>query len=374
MKIGLVCPYNIWRGGGVQECVLAMQSELKKRGHEALIITPRSRDAHEDPPPDTILIGTGADVKSPFQTTGQFSVSMSPEDLHRILTENSFDILHFHEPGVPMMSRQLLTKSTAINIATFHALLPDSVMTRTLERMATPYAKSIIKYLDCLTAVSEPAAQYVRSVTKHPVHIIPNGIDLKKYQHRQVLKGSAPKLRVKRILYIGRLEGRKGVKHLIDAFARLDDAHTRLLIAGDGPDRQKLESYVNENGVEHVKFLGFISEKKKLRLLNRADIFCSPAIHGESFGIVLLEAMASGTVTVAGNNPGYASVMLERGALSLVNPNDTEEFARRLHLLLYDKELAALWRTWALQYVKQFDYVKVVGQYEKLYKKLLKER
>lgn len=273
-----------------------------------------------------------------------------------------------------MMSRQLLTKSTAINIATFHALLPDSVMTRTLERMATPYAKSIIKYLDCLTAVSEPAAQYVRSVTKHPVHIIPNGIDLKKYQHRQVLKGSAPKLRVKRILYIGRLEGRKGVKHLIDAFARLDDAHTRLLIAGDGPDRQKLESYVNENGVEHVKFLGFISEKKKLRLLNRADIFCSPAIHGESFGIVLLEAMASGTVTVAGNNPGYASVMLERGALSLVNPNDTEEFARRLHLLLYDKELAALWRTWALQYVKQFDYVKVVGQYEKLYKKLLKER
>jgi phosphatidylinositol alpha-mannosyltransferase len=371
MKIGLVCPYNIGRGGGVQECVLAMQAELKKRGHEVLIITPRSKEARQNPPPDTILVGAGTDVRSPFQTTGQFSLSLSPEELDNILKEQSFDVLHFHEPAVPFMSRQLVTKSRAVNVATFHAAFPDGMRKWALEKVGIPYVKPIFKYFDGFTAVSEPAAYYVRMLADKPVSIIPNGIDLMKYQQKQLPKAAGP-LGIKRILYIGRLEGRKGVKHLIDAFARLDDPHVRLLIAGEGPEREKLESYVNENGVEHVKFLGFISEKRKLRLLHKSDIFCSPATHGESFGIVLLEAMASGTVTVAGNNPGYASVMKERGALSLVNPQDTEEFARRLQLLLYDKELAALWRTWALDYVKQFDYVKVVDQYEKLYKKLLK--
>ncbi len=369
MKIGLVCPYNIGRGGGVQECVLAMQAELKKRGHEVLIITPRSKEARQNPPPDTILVGAGADVRSPFQTTAQFSVSMSPEELHAILDEHSFDILHFHEPAVPFISKQLLARSNAVNVATFHAHFPDGMMARTLEKVGLPYAKTIMGYIDGFTAVSEPAAYYARMLAHKPVEIIPNGIDLKKY-HQGAPVG-VPK-RLKRILYVGRLEGRKGVKHLIDAFARLNDPHVRLLIAGDGPERERLEFYVAENGVENVKFLGFISEKKKLRLLHEADIFCSPAIHGESFGIVLLEAMASGTVTVAGNNPGYASVMQGRGELSLVSPADTEEFARRLRLLLYDNQLGALWRTWALKYVQQFGYTEVVDQYEALYERLLK--
>lgn len=373
MKIGLVCPYNIGRGGGVQECVLAMQAELKQRGHEVLIITPLSREARENPPADTIFVGTGADIRSPFQTTAQVSASINPDELQKIIDEHAFDILHFHEPWVPVMSRQLLSKSRAINIATFHARMPDGMMTRTIERVVTPYTRSIIKYLDALTAVSDPAAQYVRSLTKKPIEIIPNGIDLRKYRNGHGTKQPATR-RTKKILYIGRLEGRKGVKHLIDAFARLDDPHARLTIAGDGPDREKLEFYVNENGVEHVNFLGYISEKEKLRLLRDADIFCSAATSGESFGIVLLEAMATGTVTIAGNNPGYVSVMRERGELSLVNPQDTEEFARRLRLLLYDKQLASLWRDWATKYVEQFDYVGVVDQYEKLYKKLLKKQ
>lgn len=373
MKIGLVCPYNIGRGGGVQECVVAMQAELKRRGHDVHIITPRSREVRDNPPAGTILVGTGTDLKTPFQTTAQVSASVKPEELQKICDEQNFDILHFHEPWIPVMSRQLLERSHAINIATFHARMPDGVMPRTIERAIRPYTKSILKYFDAMTAVSEPAAQYVKSLTKHPVEIIPNGIDLKKYQSVHLLKPPV-KGRTKRILFIGRLEGRKGVKHLIDAFAKLDDKHTRLIIAGAGPDREKLEAYVNENGVEHVTFKGFVSEKQKLRLLKDADLFCSPAISGESFGIVLLEAMATGTVTIAGNNPGYVSVMQGRGELSVVNPADTEEFARRLHLLLYDKQLRRLWREWATEYVQQFDYVDVVDAHEKLYKRLMKKR
>jgi phosphatidylinositol alpha-mannosyltransferase len=371
-KIGLVCPYNIGRGGGVQEGVLAAQAELSRHGHEVHIITPRSKEAAEKNLKNTILVGKGTDVRSPLATTAQISASFNPEELQRILDEHRFDILHFHEPWVPVLSRQLLERSKAINIATFHARMPDGAMTRTIERVVRPYTKTILKYFDSLTAVSDAAAQYVRTLTDQPVEIIPNGIDLKKYHQRHKLKPVAGK--AKTILYIGRLERRKGVKHLVDAFARLNDGHVKLLLAGDGPDRTKLEFYVSEKGLKNVKFLGYISETKKLKLLRSADIFCSPALYGESFGIVLLEAMASGTPVVAGDNPGYTSVMQGRGLMSLADPTDTEAFAQRIALLLYDKDLAKLWRKWADGYVKQFDYPQVIAQYEALYKKLLKAK
>ncbi len=368
MRIGLVCPYNIGLGGGVQECVMAAQAELKKRGYEVYIITPRSRAARENPPKDTILVGAGADVRSPFSTTAQISASMNPEELERIVDEYNFDILHFHEPWVPVLSRQLLSKSKSKNIATFHARMPDGVMTKTIEKVITPYTKSILRSFDALTAVSEPAAQYVRSLTDDEITIIPNGIDLKKYRPMRTKKPAQ-----KTILYVGRLERRKGVNLLIDAFARLGDQECRLLIAGNGPDREKLETQARSRNLTNVEFLGFVAEAEKIRLLREATVFCSPAIYGESFGIVLLEAMACGTPTVAANNPGYVSVMQGRGLISLVNPEDTEQFARRLALMLYDEDVANLWRKWAKKYVKQFDYVEVVNQYEKLYKQLYEQ-
>lgn len=370
MKIGLVCPYNIGLGGGVQECVIATRRELVKRGHEVHIITPLSKEARENPPKDTILVGTGTDVRSPFSTTAQISASFNPDELERIVEEYQFDVLHFHEPWVPVLSRQLLAKSKSVNIATFHARMPDGVMTKTIERVITPYTKSILKSFDGYTAVSDAAAHYVRSLTDNDIQIIPNGIDLHKYRPKRA--------RTKRdrqtIVYIGRLERRKGVNHLIDAFACLQDENCELLIAGNGPDRKKLEHQVKQKRLTNVSFLGFISEKEKIRLLREADVFCSPAIYGESFGIVLLEAMGCGAPIVAANNPGYRSVMQGRGLISLVNPEDADQVARRLALMLYDDELAQLFRKWALRNVKQYDYPKVVDKYEALYKKLLKNK
>ena len=125
-------------------------------------------------------------------------------------------------------------------------------------------------------------------------------------------------------------------------------------------------------GLQHVEFLGYIDEDTKKRLLHTADVFCSPALFGESFGIVLLEAMASGLVTVAGDNPGYESVMQGLGKLSLINPKDTSVFAHRLQLLLFDEDLRSLWRKWAKDYVRQFDYPKIVDKYEATYKAALR--
>lgn len=372
MKIGLVLPYSIARGGGVKEILFAMQEELNRQGENAYIITPRPRDFEGQIPDKVLLVGTSTDFNSPTHTTAQVSAGLN-EDIDRILAEYQFDVLHFHEPWIPMLSRQILIRSSIPNVATFHAAIPDTIMSRTLARAVTPYTKSLLKYIDAFTAVSDAAAEYICSLTDNPVALIPNGIDIKQFR--------APKTRNDRrkhktIFYVGRLEGRKGVSYLLHAMKLLqaDYPNVSLVIAGDGPDRGKLEALAADLELRNVEFRGFISNEEKIRYLQTADLFCAPAIYGESFGLVLLEAMATGLVTVAGDNPGYESVMQGLGALSLVNPKHTAEFARRLALLLTEVDLRKLWRNWAQSELEQYSYSSIIGQYKEVYTQAQKKR
>lgn len=370
MKIGLVCPYSIAKSGGVQEHVFSVQAELSRRGHDAYILTPQPRDFEVKPNKHIIFIGNATDFNSPLHTTMQLSAGVN-EKIDEVLKEHQFDILHFHEPWVPMLSVQVLSRSKGANVATFHAKLPETLMTRTMIKIVTPYTKSVLKYIHELTAVSEAAADYVCSLTDKPVALIPNGIDLAKYT---APKRSSDNRDQKTIFYVGRLEQRKGLKHLLRAFKLLNTKRNdvKLLIAGDGPDRAKLEELVDDLELgDSVTFLGYISDKDKIHYLRTADLYCSPALYGESFGIVLLEAMATGTVTVAGDNPGYASVLKGIGALSLVQPKHHAEFARRLELLLYENELRKLWREWAKDQMPQYSYKAIVDQYEEVYQSAL---
>lgn len=373
MRIGLVCPYSMDHGGGVQECVLALREELSRRGHHVRILTPRPRTSTKGEPRYIDYVGTSTRVKSPFSTTGDFSASVNGNDIEQLLTHEKFDVLHFHEPWVPIISRQLLMRSDCINVATFHAKLPESVVSKTIEKVITPYTKSILKYLDGYTAVSNAAASYVRTLTSRTIHIVPNGIDLSKYQTKHSSLGRTKPY----ILYVGRLERRKGVKYLLKAFKLLQDTYTEqvdLIIAGDGVDRKKLEQYVADHQIANVEFLGFVDEPTKLALLQQAALFCSPALFGESFGIVLLEAMATGTVTVAGNNEGYKAVMTGAGDVSIINPKDTTVFAERLELLLTDETIRKAWKDWAAVSVRQYDYPIVVDGYEALYTRLINKQ
>lgn len=367
MKIGLVCPYNIAKGGGVKEHIFACQAELRKRGHDVYVLTPRPQDHDDEPGKHIIFIGESKDFNSPLHTTVQVSASVN-DTIDKVLEEHEFDILHFHEPWVPMLSAQILSRSKAVNVATFHAKLPETIMTRTMIKVVTPYTKSVLKYIDEFTAVSEAAAEYVCSLTDMPVALIPNGIDLSRY--KAPLRRSDNR-KQKTIFYLGRLEQRKGVKHLIHAFKLLrdHDKSVSLIIAGDGPDRAKLETLAADLGVDDaISFIGFISDKEKIHYLRTADLYCSPALYGESFGIVLLEAMSTGTVIVAGDNPGYASVLKGLGALSLVNPKHHAEFSRRLNLLLRENDLRRLWRDWAAEQIPQYSYQAIVDQYEEVYR------
>lgn len=377
MKIGLVCPYSIYRPGGVLECIKAHKAELQKRGHEVKIISPRPKKEGINDDPDIILVSDSIEVNTPFDTLVDVSLRVDGDELDAMLLREQFDVLHFHEPWVPRMPMQLLDRSPAVNVATFHAKLPDSMFNKSIEVAISPYTKQVFRNLDYICAVSEAAAGYVGSLTNDMhIEIVPNGIDLAYFNPDQVQQITKYDDDIKTILYVGRLEKRKGTIWLLKAYRELVKKHknVRLLIASDGHKREMLQEYADLHELPNVEFLGFISEERKLELLKTADLFCSPALYGESFGIVLLEAMAMGTVTVCGDNPGYASVMKGEGDISLVNPKEVTHFAERLELLLFDEPAREKWQQWAAQYIKQFNYPVIIDRYEELYYELLKER
>ena len=372
MRIALVCPYNYFRPGGVQFCIRDLAHELQERGHYVRIIAPRPRILPKDMPDNVILLGGSTELNTPFHTKADINIARDIQAIDEVFAREKFDILHLHEPGIPMLAAQLLGRSTAKNVATMHASLPEGMISKSFEKLMTPFAKYIEPRLDAVTAVSEVAKNISLGYAPNlKIEIIPNAIRLEDYKPDPIKK--APKKRKKTILYVGRLERRKGAQYLLDAYAELRQTHAdvELVIAGDGKHRSRLEARVEKYAIPDVKFLGFVSEKDKRRLMQTATVYCSPAIYGESFGIVLLEAMAAGTVTVAGNNPGYAGVMTGRGRLSLVDPQDTESFAQRLELLLYDDDLRSLWLEWAQEYIQQYDFKNVVKCYEKVYRQVL---
>ncbi|HSX28602.1 MAG TPA: glycosyltransferase family 4 protein [Candidatus Saccharimonadales bacterium] len=376
MKIGLVCPYNVFsRPGGVLSYVNTIHAELKKRGHEVRIITPAPKEIPDEYDPDILLLARSRALTTPFRTTSDISYDVDSDEIDQTLARENFDVLHFHEPWIPRLPMQILARSHCANIATFHGKLPDGRLNKGFEKVITPYTKQVFKNLDYLTAVSDSAASYVRSLTNGtPIEIIPNSVNLSYYNPAKV--AYLPQYHqddIKTIFCVGRLEGRKGVIWLLKAYEELIQTHpnVRLLIAGDGPKRTMLEDYVDMHHLPNVEFLGFISEEEKLQYLKTTDIFCSPALYGESFGIVLIEAMAMGAVTVCGNNEGYEGVMKERGRISLINPKATEEFAERLELLLFDDQIRNLWRKWAKEYVKQFDSSVIVDRYEEIYEQVV---
>jgi phosphatidylinositol alpha-mannosyltransferase len=372
MRIGITCPHNIFVGGGVGEVVKALQQGLSKKGHYVKILTPKPRDFEGEVPKEIITLGMSVKTKAFSGTAWQWSVSVDNNQIDEVFEHEKFDIIHFHEPWMPFWSQQLVQRSSAVNVATLHAMSFDNMTSKSVKNVVMPYTKPMIKYFDEFTAVSEAATSYFRTLSDRPVKIIPNGIDIKKFSKRPSSAVRHPKM--KTIFYVGRLEDRKGLKYLLRAYnelcGRRDDV--QLLIAGSGPDEKKLREYVTELKIPRVTFLGFISDEEKIHQLHRADVFCSPARYGESFGVVLLEAMAANVPTVAGDNAGYISTMKDLGAMSLVNPQDTIDFARRLELLIFNEDLRKVWQKWAKNYVKQYDYTHVVKMYEDCYKQAYK--
>ena len=180
MKIGLVCPYHIFRDGGVQEHILALLEEYRSRGHHVKIITPQPRD-HKGPAPEfVILLGTSINTKAFTGTAWQWSFSVGTDAIDEVFAREKFDILHFHEPWIPVWGRQLVLRSKSANVATMHGRI-DNVTGKAIISAFIPYTKPMLRHFDAFTASAEVSAEYFRTLSKRPITIVPNGINLAKY-------------------------------------------------------------------------------------------------------------------------------------------------------------------------------------------------
>jgi phosphatidylinositol alpha-mannosyltransferase len=375
MKIGLVCPYNMFEhAGGVQQLVVHLAEELTKRKHDVRIITPKPVRFNGTAPDNYILLGTSAKFNPGMATAGTWTFDINNGEAQAMLETEKFDVLHFHEPWAPILARQILAHSKAAHVGTFHANLVDSVAAKSLVNMFIPYGRGIGKKMHLLTAVSRASASVLidkggdEELVKN-IRYIPNGIDLKLYKPaKKPIALSGPD--TKTIFYVGRLERRKGVEWLIRAFAILsaEMPNAHLIIAGEGSRRNSLEQLADTLEVPNVEFVGYISDEHKRYLMGNADLVCSPAMFGESFGIVLLEAMAMGVPLIAGRNAGYTNVLSGHGRLGLVDSESTEDFANRLAVFLSNEPVRRLVRDWGLKEVKQYDYPKIADLYENSYK------
>jgi len=374
MKIGIVCPYNLFRHGGVQETIFAHQRILKARGYTVKIISPKPLSFAGKSPADVILLGVSTDLNYPFRTKADISLSVGQNEMKDMLERERFDILHFHEPWVPLFPRQLLNLSTAVNIGTFHAKWPEQLIYKTFGKAIRPYARSIVADLDYVAAASEPGSRYVSELLDRDVHIIFNGIDLERFDPERVQplkKYTGP---TKTILYINRLEKRKGPDLLMKAYKELAKVRRdiRLVMASDGDMRPKLEAYAARYKLPNVEFIGFIDDETKVRLYASADVYCAPSPYGEGFGIVLLEAMAMGIPYVGGDNVGYRYASGPRADDYLVDPTDTTALAQRLEDMLYDSAKRRRYKRWSRNYARKYDYETIVSEYEKVYQRLAK--
>ena len=337
MRVGLVSPYDFATAGGVNDHVRHLAVQLQKAGHETRIFAPSSRSDVGFDAARFYRIGT------PIAIPANDSVARITLSFHlanqvaAIVADERFDVLHFHEPLMPALPMTMLRMSTTANVGTFHAFSRSNVGYYYGRPLLQPY----LGHLHRAIAVSEPARDFVnRYFPDFPMRVIPNGIDVDVYK-----PGLAPIRHLRdenlNILFVGRLEKRKGLGDLLRAYRVLSGRvpQTRLIIVGDGPQRGRVESYVQRHRLDNVILAGYVPDSVKPRYYNSADIFCAPATGAESFGIVLLEALASGLPVVATEVPGYMSV-LEPGKDSItVPPKNWRELAASLVILARDPEL-----------------------------------
>ena len=339
MKIALVSPYDFSHPGGVGRHITALFNNFISAGHEVKVIAPASRKVN-DFGDNFIRIGR------PFPIPASDSIIRIPLSLHlaptikKVMAEEQFDVVHLHEPFMPMLCSATLRFSNTVNVGTFHAAqgkpgygFARPITTWMLERRARKLHGHI--------AVSKPAMDYVSKFVPAEYEIIPNGVDLTHFRPDvpPIQEFCDGKLN---IVFMGRLEFRKGINYLLKAFYEVKSQmpNTRLIICGPGTRlRKRYETWVKDVRLKDVVFTGMVSYDQQPSYYRCADIFCAPATSHESFGLILLEAMATGRPVVATNIEGFAAVVTNGEEGILVPPMTVRPLVEALLKLLNDKQL-----------------------------------
>ena len=369
MKIALVSPYDYPYPGGVTEHVRNLADQFLTRGHEVHVIAPSS-SAAGSLPDRPIVHRVGRPV--PIPANGSVARITLPllgyVQVKQLLAFQGFDIVHLHEPMMPALPLTVLHHSPAINIGTFHAFGRSN--------MAYFYGKQVLKpffnRLHARIAVSGTARDFVSQHSPGDYRVIPNGID-----HARFATRLAPIERFEDdrldVLFVGRLEKRKGLEHLLRAWPMVHAAvpKARLLVVGGGHRLDGYRRWVQAHGWSEVHFIGHVSADDLVRYYQTSDVFCAPSTGQESFGIVLLEAMASGRPIVASRIPGYADVLEDGAEGLLVEPRSASALAEGLTRLLQDAPTRRAMGERGRTKAAAFDWFRVAGRVLDLYEETI---
>lgn len=306
MKVAIISPYDLAVPGGVQAHTEHLAVALRRLDDEVTVVGPhRSVNVTFNGSVAPIGLVPGAGRR-----------------LEARLRELAPDVVHVHEPLVPWVGLAAARTRVAPTVGTFHAWSDrDRVY-----RLARPLGRRILGHLDAVLAVSSAAAGYhagALGVPSERFTIVPNGVVVERFAGAEPLAEVTDPSRPT-LLFVGRLERRKGLATLIEAFPRLKEQHpqVRLLVVGEGSERQRCERLLPARWRDDVTFLGRVDNDQLPGIYAACDIYVSPALGGESFGIVLLEAMAAGRAIVASDIPGYRSVLTDGREGRLVPPGD----------------------------------------------------
>ena len=319
MRIAQVCPYSLTLPGGVQAQVLGLGRALRKVGHDVRVLGPC-----DGPPPEPGVVPLGSSI--PLAANG--SVAPIAPDVSavlrtvRALRDEGFDIVHIHEPLVPGPSATALVVADAPIVATFHRAGRSSAYSAFM-----PLTRYAARRVAIRCAVSEDARRTAEEALGGAYVMVFNGIEVDRFAKAQ----PTPTAGHPTIFFLGRHEPRKGLEVLLQAMPALGP-DVRLWVAGDGPQTSQLRERVS--GDPRIEWLGRVSDAEVASRLAGADVFCAPSLGGESFGVVLLEAMAARTPIVASDLPGYRRVVRPGVDALLVPPGEVDALARALRSVL----------------------------------------
>ncbi|MEN3046590.1 MAG: glycosyltransferase family 4 protein [Candidatus Hydrothermales bacterium] len=354
--------------GGISEHIYHLRKELEKRGHEVYILTSGySKEKFPDYKDEENVIRIGRSIPIFFnKSVGRITITARGiKKIKDLIVNGNFDIIHTHGPIAPFMPYYSLKYSNTHNFSTFHAT-HDPLK---LYEIFKGYLIKVFEKIHGKIAVSPTARDSIKRHFGGDYRIIPNGVDVNRFNPSKKGYNLLPKNK-KIVLFVGRFEKRKGFKYLRKAFRKVikevKDAH--LVAVGTGPllgiEKQKSKIYLKDN----VTFLGRVSFEELPKIYASSHVFCSPAIGYESFGIVLLEAMASSVPIVASDIEGYRFVVEDGKEGFLTKPEDPEMLADKIIYLLKNEDLRVkMGENGRKKAVEKFSWDKIVDEIESYY-------
>jgi len=360
MRIGMACPYSFDVPGGVQSHVLQLAEVMTARHHEVSVLAPSSPHVNL---PDYVVSG-GKAVPIPYNGSVA-RLRFGPATHHKVkrwLADGDFDVLHLHEPNAPSLSMLALKIAEGPIVATFHTSTTKSLTLSFFEPILRPWHEKIVGRI----AVSDLARRWQMEALGSDAVEIPNGVDVASFATAPLLDGYPRP--GKTVLFLGRFgEPRKGMQVLLRALPALVDRFPDLqvLVVGRGDELQLRQ----EAGAlaDHLRFLGQVDDAEKASALRSADVYCAPNTGGESFGIVLVEAMAARTPVVAGDLDAFRRVLLDGAAGRLVPVDDAQALAAGIIEVLEDDKLRSRYVGVATAVVRRYDWSVVAQQIMRVY-------